>query len=107
MGKISTSPFILLYADIVFLPDAARAQEAPDPTEHVVVTASRLGAIRTDLLGSSVTVLEPVDLELRQTTIVSDVLRDVPGVAVNRGGPVGNLTQVRIRGAESNQTLTL
>jgi vitamin B12 transporter len=75
--------------------------------EAVVVTASRLGGIRTDLLGSSATVLEPLDLQLRQTEIVSDVLRDVPGVAVNRAGPVGQLTQVRIRGAEGNHTLVM
>src|SRR6185503_7127396 len=75
--------------------------------EQVVVTASRLGGIRADLLGSSATVLEPIDLELRQTEIVSDVLRDVPGVAVSRSGPVGQFTQVRIRGAESNHTLVL
>jgi len=107
MCKISVPHFIVLYAGIVFLPLAARAQEAPDATEHVVVTASRLGAIRSDFLGSSATVLEPLDLELRQTTVLSDVLRDVPGVAVNRAGPIGGFTQVRIRGAESNHTLTL
>ena len=84
------------------------AQTADDALgEHVVVTASRLGSIRTDLLGSSATVLEPLDLQLRQTEIVSDVLRDVPGVAVSRGGPIGQLTQVRIRGAEANHTLVM
>jgi vitamin B12 transporter len=74
----------------------------------VVVTATRANeGIRTDLLGSSVTVIEPADLKQRQTRIVSDVLRDVPGVEVSRSGPVGQITQVRIRGAESNHTLTL
>ena len=38
---------------------------------------------------------------------VPDVLRQVPGVAVNRGGAFGALTQVRIRGAEGNHTLVL
>ena len=107
MSKISTSEFLIVCTGLICVSFAARAQETPDPTEHVVVTASRLGAIRSDLLGSSVTVLEPLDLELRQTTVISDVLRDVPGVAVNRAGPIGGFTQVRIRGAEANQTLTL
>ena len=34
-------------------------------------------------------------------------MREVPGVSVNRSGPVGGLTQLRIRGAEGNHTLVL
>jgi vitamin B12 transporter len=78
-----------------------------EPPERVLITASLLGAVRTDLLGSSATILTPVDLEIRQVRIVSDALRDVPGVAVNRLGPVGRFTQVRLRGAEGNQTLAM
>ena len=63
--------------------------------------------MRTDLLGSSATILNPIDLENRQTRVVSDILRDVPGVAVNRLGPVGQFTQVRLRGAEGNHTLAM
>ena len=65
----------------------AFAQIDEEPPERVVITASLLGAVRTDLLGSSATILNPIDLENRQTRIVSDILRDVPGVAVNRLGP--------------------
>ena len=85
----------------------AVAQIGEDPPERVVVTASLLGAVRSDLLGSSATILNPIELENRQTRIVSDILRDVPGVAVNRMGPVGQFTQVRLRGAEGNHTLAL
>src|SRR5690606_20374438 len=41
----------------------------------------------------------------RETRVVSDILRDVPGVAVNRTGAVGGLTQIRIRGTEGNHVL--
>lgn len=58
-------------------------------------------------IGSALTIITREDLEERQTSLVSDVLRDVPGVAVNRTGPLGTLTQVRIRGAEGNHTLVL
>ena len=51
--------------------------------------------------------LDGAALEQRQTRVVSDILRDVPGVAVSRSGAVGGLTDVRIRGAESNHTLVL
>ena len=96
---------------------AAHAQTAPadippansdNPVSEVVVTATRdIDGVRRDLIGSSITVLSAQDLETRQIQVVSDILRDVPGVAVNRTGTVGGLTQVRIRGAESNHTLTL
>ncbi len=78
-----------------------------EPPERVLVTASLLGAVRADLLGSSATIIEPIDLQNRQVRIVSDALRDVPGVAVNRLGAVGQFTAVRLRGAEGNHTLTL
>lgn len=94
-------------------PPAADNAPAPatttDTTPHgddIVVTATRSGdAIPIDLIGSSVTVIGDTDLQARQTRILSDVLRDVPGVAVNRTGGVGGLTQVRIRGGEGNHTL--
>ena len=76
-------------------------------TETVVVSATRLGTMRADLVGSSLSVVNADQLEYRQVQIVSDVLRDIPGIAVSRTGPVGGLTQIRMRGAEGNHTLVL
>ncbi|QNE32666.1 TonB-dependent receptor [Sphingomonas sp. NBWT7] len=74
----------------------------------IVVTGSRSGdANRVSDLPASVSVIADEDLKLRQARIVSDVLRDVPGVSVSRTGAVGGLTQVRIRGSESNHVLVL
>jgi vitamin B12 transporter len=94
---------------VFFCATTAGAQTVDNslPTEQVVISASRAGGVRSDLLGSSATVLLPIDFQLRQIDIVSDILRDVSGVAVSRTGPVGQLTQVRIRGAEANHTLVL
>ncbi|MEJ0035797.1 MAG: TonB-dependent receptor [Gammaproteobacteria bacterium] len=87
---------------------AQTAPKADDLNEEVVVTATRAGdGIRADLLGTSFTVLTPADLEQRQTRYLSDILRDVPGIAVSRSGGAGQFTQVRIRGAEGNQTLVM
>ncbi len=91
----------------------ASAQTAPpdglspsDPT--IVVTATRdIAGVDRALVGSSITVLTAPELAVRQVQLVSDVLRDVPGVEVNRTGAVGGLTDVRIRGAEANHTLVL
>jgi len=75
---------------------------------EVVVTASRSGdAVPLDTLAASATVIDANALQQRQTRLVSDVLRDVPGVAVSRSGGVGGFTQLRLRGSESNHVLVL
>ena len=51
--------------------------------------------------------VSPARARQRQIRFVSDALRAVPGVAVNRQGPAGTVTQVRIRGAEANHTVVL
>ncbi|WGF90362.1 TonB-dependent receptor plug domain-containing protein [Marinivivus vitaminiproducens] len=87
---------------------AAQEQGADSPvllpplsvTANLVDTPARA-------VGSALTVVDAEQLAVRQTRLVSDVLREVPGVAVNRTGSVGQLTQLRIRGAEGNQTLVL
>lgn len=58
-------------------------------------------------VGGAITVITAADIEARQSRLVSDLLRSVPGVSVNRAGPAGSLTQVRIRGADANHTLVL
>lgn len=92
----------------------ALAQTEPDTNaiemrdESIVVIASRSGeGVELDRLGASATILDAQALELRQTRNVSDILRDVPGVAVSRAGPAGGITQVRIRGTEANHVLVL
>ena len=81
---------------------------AEDRQDAIVVTASRSGdAVAVNQLGASVTVLGADTLAHRQTRIVSDILRDVPGLAVSRAGGIGGMTQVRIRGTEGNHVLVL
>jgi vitamin B12 transporter len=85
--------------------DGPGARDA-EAIENLVVTAARV-AIPAGQVGSSITVISRDELELRQPTFVSDALRDVPGVAVSRGGGFGAVTQVRIRGTEGNHALVL
>ncbi len=84
----------------------AVAEEAKSD-EEVIVTASRAKPVPQKQYGGSATVISALDLDLRQTRIVSDVLRDIPGVSVNRSGGVGGVTQIRMRGTEANHTLVL
>lgn len=73
---------------------------------ELVVTASRT-TVATREVGSAITVITAEQIERRQVRFVSDILRQVPGVAVSRAGNIGAVTQVRIRGAEGNHTLVI
>ncbi len=85
---------------------AARAQVA---LEEIVVEGATLGGepVKTEQLGSSVTVITGEELERRQIRHAADALRTVPGLAVNQSGGKGAVAQVRVRGAESNQLAVL
>lgn len=95
------------------VPGPLSAQDAYDldfdtavaDARNIVVTGTRsTDPLLADRIGSSVTVLDQTVLERRQVREISDVLRDVPGIAVGR---VPGQTQIRIRGAEANHTLVL
>ena len=73
---------------------------------ETVVTATRT-PVAGRQIGSAITVVTGEELQRRQVTFVSDSLRQVPGLAVNRTSGFGSSTDVRIRGAEANQTLVL
>jgi vitamin B12 transporter len=73
----------------------------------VIVTASRGPGIDADVLGGSFSLITAEDMKLRQTQVVSDILRDVPGIAVSRAGTVGSITSVRLRGSEANHALVM
>jgi len=72
--------------------------------ETLVVSASRT-PISGEFAGSSITVIDEERLKQRQLSTLSEILRDVPGLSVNRGGVLGSTTQIRVRGAEGNQVL--
>jgi len=56
-----------------------------------------------DYTGST-TVIEDEDIRNRQVRDISEVLRDVPGIAISN---VAGQTQVRVRGSEANHVLVL
>lgn len=80
------------------------SQAAADATAAAEATA--LG-VPIETIGNAVTVITGEDLRRQQVRSAADALRGLPGVAVNRQGGVGSITQVRIRGAEANHTLVL
>jgi vitamin B12 transporter len=88
--------------------DAARKKQDAKPfyIEEIIITATR-NPQRLKTLGSAVDVVTADDIAARPRFLVADLLREIPGVAVNQSGPLGTLTQVRLRGAEGNHTLVL
>lgn len=104
----TTLTLAALLASASAFAQALPGDTAADEADPIIVTGTRaLDGTPADLLGSSYTLLGAEDLENRQTRVVSDILRDVPGVAVSRSGGVGGFTQVRLRGTEANHTLVL
>ena len=81
----------------------ANCSPSADP-ETLIVMAGRLPQ-PADKLGSSVTLLDGDWLARRQGALLGELLRAVPGVSVSRSGGVGAITQVRMRGGESNHVL--
>lgn len=111
--RINTAPTASARAWLFsLLPFVAPALAQAEPTlplseekwEEVVVVGSYVPRPAREV-GSAVTILTAEDIELRQTALGAELLREVPGAAVNRAGQTGALTQVRIRGAEGNHTL--
>ena len=89
---------------LVLMPDAVSAEEKSTILPDTVVTATFVPTA-AEAVGSAVTVITGEQIAKSQSRIVSEILREVPGLAVNRSGTVGSFTQIRIRGAEGNHTL--
>ena len=118
--KFLTTGAVTLFMLLTVQPDTGRAQTdkparspsspaAGDEIEQlpeIVVSASRV-PLEAKAVGSAVTVITAEEIERKQARVVSDLLREVPGIAVHRSGTVGTITSVRIRGGESGHTLVL
>lgn len=90
------------------LPAYALAADIDAPTEvdQIVITAGR-AADKLSETPVSTTIIDAETLRQRQAVVISDLLSRTPGVSVTRNGGAGGSTQVRIRGAESDQTAVL
>ncbi len=77
---------------------------ADDTIESITVSAT---PIDIDEAGSSVSIITKADILRKNATSVLELLREVPGFAVNQQGSAGAVSQLRVRGAEANQVLVL
>ena len=77
-------------------------RETPAP---ITVTASR-NMIRLAETGISISQITLPQIEALSLPLVKDYLTLIPGVAVAQTGPLGAQTQIRIRGAEANHSIS-
>lgn len=84
----------------------AWADEAGADGDTIVVTAGR-SEQKLSEVGKSISVIDAAMIEQRQTVQLADLLRTLPGIAIQRNGGLGTITSVFIRGAQSDQTVAL
>jgi vitamin B12 transporter len=88
-------------------PPAQQTQPPPPAPTEPEVAVDTVGGAPVYTIGNAVSVVTGEELRSQQIRNGAEALRSLPGVAVGRSGGIGNFTQVRIRGAEGNQTLVL
>ena len=91
---------------LLFIANHSVAQQLNDQIEEVLVNASLL-PIASKRSANAITIIDSEELKNRAVVSVSDLLRDVPGLAVSRSGVQGSQTQIRVRGSEANHLLVL
>ena len=95
----------LLSCAALFYCPSAYAEDDAGADSLIVVTGTRSGdAISPEIDAGSLTVIDSDQIVNRQVRHVSDILRDVPGIAVSA---TAGQTQLRLRGGEANHTLFL
>lgn len=85
---------------------AARAEEPVNPLNQIVVSATRTEQVLA-VTGTSVSVVTAEDIRATQKVMLTDVLRETPGVTVVRSGGPGAQTSLFIRGLGTEQTVVL
>ena len=103
--KKHLSVISLCTASLLLSVSPAVAEEATK-LDELVVSAGRF-AIEAEKLGSATTIITQEQIENSGTTYAADLLRSQPGIAVNRTGGPGGLTQLRLRGAEGNHVVVV
>jgi vitamin B12 transporter len=88
-------------------PAAGEAAPADMASPAGASSDTELRGVASDTVGTAVSVVGGAELEAQQSRHIGEALRSLPGVSVSQQGGAGNLSVVRIRGAESNHTLVV
>lgn len=101
---LSLVPFFALSS--VNAQESLNSAEGSPEIEEILVSASLI-PIAASQSANAFTVIDQEAIQNRAALSLSDLLRDVAGLAVSRSGVAGSLTQIRARGAEANHLLVL
>ena len=97
---------LALCALLAVLPIQIVQAEAEPQLEEMVVVASRTPT-EDYKVGRSLSVLNEARIKDLGYSNAADLFRVIPGIAVNRQGGFGGMTQLRLRGAEANHVVVL
>ncbi len=81
------------------------AQSTGNRLEEIIITSNRI-PVPLRQIGTSVSVMNELEIEAHGNMQLSDILRQMPAVASTSNGGIGKSTSVRIRGEEGFRTLT-
>lgn len=105
--------FAILLSLSAIAPAAAQADEAfPDPTTDpaaaptIVVSALRT-PVEQSRVSATVTVLDEPAIRAAQPIALTDLLLRTPGISLTRNGGYGTTTSLRIRGADTGQSVVV
>ncbi len=90
----------------IAFPALAQAPEEMFDDSGIVVTATRTPT-PLDQVPASITVLDKATIDRAQDIGATELLLRTPGISMSRNGGYGTATSLRIRGAESEQTVVV
>ncbi|MCH9025281.1 MAG: TonB-dependent receptor, partial [candidate division Zixibacteria bacterium] len=98
---------LLVEATGIHAQEQSGTEENPkELNDSIVVTANRTATPLREI-GSSVTIITRAEIENSQAVMITDILRNVPGLDVVQSGGAGTLTSLFLRGANAHHTLVL
>jgi len=96
-----------IYFTMGFLVVSTCETQAAVPILPETLVTATMAPTSPTKVGSAVTVINEDEIQQRNSSSIPELLRDVPGLAVSRAGPVGGFTQIRMRGVEADQLIFL
>ncbi len=85
---------------------SAVAHANSNTIETLTVTGSRL-TVQVNQFPGSVTILTESQIKASGAVQLTELIRGLPGVSISQSGSPGGLTEVRVRGSETNHLLVL
>ena len=95
-----------LIALCLSFPALAQEPAEADAQSGIIVTATR-APTPLEQIPASITVLDKAAIDRAQDIGVTELLLRTPGISISRNGGYGTATSLRIRGAETDQTVVV